>query len=313
MAPVRSAFDPVFARPASRATDAAKRARKTAERSCPVTLIRSGPALSMKNRWMSLTSAPGRGNGASARLNPVASPPTKLTPVSTPLTAPRSENFPSSDTSPPMRLNPYRFYCLTRAMGSHHAQSVRVGEEEPEYCAKRRARRLSPDQLQRQGQWWIKWAKDKPVDLGLHRHCRYGRPHTSPASDRAQHCLGSIDRVGLDIDLVRPRRTARQEMPAAAIPDRRRDRSGKQHDSLVGQVSNLDGVLADQTMLHGQGELDWNVLNERGRHGEVDPIPHNGGVGCLVLDCPGSVGGHARDGDHVEAGRLVSQTSQLRP
>jgi hypothetical protein len=36
---------------------------------------------------MSLTSAPGCGNGASAKLSPVARPPTKLTPVITPLRA----------------------------------------------------------------------------------------------------------------------------------------------------------------------------------------------------------------------------------
>jgi len=39
-----------------------------------------------------LTAAPGCGKGASARLSPVARPPTKLTPVNIPLSAARSSN-----------------------------------------------------------------------------------------------------------------------------------------------------------------------------------------------------------------------------
>ncbi len=74
MAAARSAFDPRPVRPANRATDTEYRARDAAETSWPVTLMRSGPALPMKNRCTSFTSAPGRGNGASARLRPVARP-----------------------------------------------------------------------------------------------------------------------------------------------------------------------------------------------------------------------------------------------
>src|SRR5215216_253362 len=86
-------LDPRPAWPASRATDAENTAREASERSWPPTLIRSGPASPWKNRWTSVMSAPGRGKGASARLRPVARPPMKLTPVSTPPRAPGLSNL----------------------------------------------------------------------------------------------------------------------------------------------------------------------------------------------------------------------------
>src|SRR5512132_2176768 len=55
--------------------------------------MRSGPASPWKNRRTSLISAPGCGKGASARLRPVARPPMKLTPVSTPPRAPGSSHL----------------------------------------------------------------------------------------------------------------------------------------------------------------------------------------------------------------------------
>jgi len=72
--------------------------------------MRSGPALPMKNRCMSFMSAPGRGNGASARLRPVASPPTKLTPASAPLSAPGSSNLDAFATAQPLFLTSLRSY-----------------------------------------------------------------------------------------------------------------------------------------------------------------------------------------------------------
>ena len=59
MAAAVSILDPV--RPANCATDLENTARDAAERSCPVTLIRSGPELPRKNFCTSLTSAPGCG------------------------------------------------------------------------------------------------------------------------------------------------------------------------------------------------------------------------------------------------------------
>jgi hypothetical protein len=85
MAAALSILDPL--RPANCATDLENTARDAAESSWPATLMRSAPELPWKNFCMSLTSAPGCGNGASAKLSPVARPPTKLTPVSTPLRA----------------------------------------------------------------------------------------------------------------------------------------------------------------------------------------------------------------------------------
>src|SRR5215216_2448323 len=64
--------------------------------------MRSGPASPWKNRWTSLTSAPGCGKGASARLRPVARPPMKLTPVSTPPRAPGSSNLDAFATATPL-------------------------------------------------------------------------------------------------------------------------------------------------------------------------------------------------------------------
>jgi hypothetical protein len=96
MAAALSILDPL--RPVSCATDLENTASDAAERSCPVTLIRSAPASPWKNFCTSWTSAPGCGNGTSARLSPLARPPTKLTPVNTPLSAAGLSNHPDPFT-----------------------------------------------------------------------------------------------------------------------------------------------------------------------------------------------------------------------
>jgi hypothetical protein len=85
-----SARDPRPADPASWTTDAVNRPSVTAETSWATALVRAAGRLPWKKPRIVGASEPGRGYGTSLRARAAAVPPTKTTPVVTPLSAARS-------------------------------------------------------------------------------------------------------------------------------------------------------------------------------------------------------------------------------